>query len=107
MIRRPPRSTLFPYTTLFRSDPEQLLRELRLLLGPDRLGLVDDLHDALDRGGRLDALGALGMRPAAVERPEREDRRVTRVELRVAGEGEARRVLVPHLGHELVVVPHL
>src|SRR5438094_1065006 len=24
MIRRPPRSTLFPYTTLFRSDPETL-----------------------------------------------------------------------------------
>src|SRR3712207_8842463 len=23
MIRRPPRSTLFPYTTLFRSDPER------------------------------------------------------------------------------------
>src|SRR5260221_7166370 len=23
MIRRPPRSTLFPYTTLFRSDPEK------------------------------------------------------------------------------------
>src|SRR5438128_5964143 len=23
MIRRPPRSTLFPYTTLFRSDPAQ------------------------------------------------------------------------------------
>src|SRR3712207_9464378 len=23
MIRRPPRSTLFPYTTLFRSDPKQ------------------------------------------------------------------------------------
>src|SRR3712207_7085979 len=23
MIRRPPRSTLFPYTTLFRSGPEQ------------------------------------------------------------------------------------
>src|SRR2546430_9197978 len=27
MIRRPPRSTLFPYTTLFRSRPEHLLRE--------------------------------------------------------------------------------
>src|SRR3712207_9147563 len=28
MIRRPPRSTLFPYTTLFRSDPvEQLEQE--------------------------------------------------------------------------------
>src|SRR2546426_9579219 len=31
MIRRPPRSTLFPYTTLFRSrrQPEQLDRGLR------------------------------------------------------------------------------
>src|SRR5258708_25058131 len=27
MIRRPPRSTLFPYTTLFRSLPEDLSRE--------------------------------------------------------------------------------
>src|SRR3712207_7498875 len=26
MIRRPPRSTLFPYTTLFRSDSDGLLR---------------------------------------------------------------------------------
>src|SRR5438309_7120449 len=26
MIRRPPRSTLFPYTTLFRSQPRQSLR---------------------------------------------------------------------------------
>src|SRR2546430_12491951 len=26
MIRRPPRSTLFPYTTLFRSQPRQVLR---------------------------------------------------------------------------------
>src|SRR5689334_24700337 len=24
MIRRPPRSTLFPYTTLFRSDPQRV-----------------------------------------------------------------------------------
>src|SRR3712207_8367125 len=28
MIRRPPRSTLFPYTTLFRSDVEELLESL-------------------------------------------------------------------------------
>src|SRR3712207_7211638 len=28
MIRRPPRSTLFPYTTLFRSSPEDLRRWL-------------------------------------------------------------------------------
>src|SRR3712207_7440770 len=26
MIRRPPRSTLFPYTTLFRSDAAEVLR---------------------------------------------------------------------------------
>src|SRR5256885_9421078 len=28
MIRRPPRSTLFPYTTLFRSRPRRLPRRL-------------------------------------------------------------------------------
>src|SRR3712207_9524106 len=31
MIRRPPRSTLFPYTTLFRSGHEHELRELERL----------------------------------------------------------------------------
>src|SRR5687767_15633526 len=30
MIRRPPRSTLFPYTTLFRSDPDGPLIALPL-----------------------------------------------------------------------------
>src|SRR3712207_8221680 len=38
MIRRPPRSTLFPYTTLFRSDPYSLLGHvwaLRHDIGPD------------------------------------------------------------------------
>src|SRR3989449_8062971 len=29
MIRRPPRSTLFPYTTLFRSHPAVPVREVR------------------------------------------------------------------------------
>src|SRR5258705_734877 len=32
MIRRPPRSTLFPYTTLFRSLPRSLLMPARLRL---------------------------------------------------------------------------
>src|SRR3712207_8442702 len=31
MIRRPPRSTLFPYTTLFRSDQEVSVHALHLL----------------------------------------------------------------------------
>src|SRR5258708_10644417 len=37
MIRRPPRSTLFPYTTLFRSKPAKMLRPgdaVRVRLGP-------------------------------------------------------------------------
>src|SRR2546425_2341326 len=42
MIRRPPRSTLFPYTTLFRSPPAELdqrraERGLRVGRGRDRL----------------------------------------------------------------------
>src|SRR2546422_5405608 len=44
MIRRPPRSTLFPYTTLFRSDRER---------GGERLaaGFFDLVHDLLCRPG--------------------------------------------------------
>src|SRR3989442_4906564 len=33
MIRRPPRSTLFPYTTLFRSSGELFLASLALWIG--------------------------------------------------------------------------
>src|SRR3712207_7037392 len=33
MIRRPPRSTLFPYTTLFRSAPDERLHELVRAVG--------------------------------------------------------------------------
>src|SRR5256885_9922576 len=36
MIRRPPRSTLFPYTTLFRSD-QRVLEPLELLRAEHRL----------------------------------------------------------------------
>src|SRR2546430_13320407 len=39
MIRRPPRSTLFPYTTLFRSG-RVLVPRVRAVL----VGLVDDVH---------------------------------------------------------------
>src|SRR5256885_7032517 len=34
MIRRPPRSTLFPYTTLFRSTPGTLTRQPSLTTQP-------------------------------------------------------------------------
>src|SRR5437899_6276642 len=39
MIRRPPRSTLFPYTTLFRSSHTQY-NVLRILRGAGRQGLA-------------------------------------------------------------------
>src|SRR5687767_15686178 len=38
MIRRPPRSTLFPYTTLFRSALRAALRRLLRLRVPSRPG---------------------------------------------------------------------
>src|SRR5688500_19409295 len=50
MIRRPPRSTLFPYTTLFRSEVLLLVREElreRLLARDDVLG-EDHLADRTD-----------------------------------------------------------
>src|SRR3712207_8786451 len=42
MIRRPPRSTLFPYTTLFRSYVLNLIRAVpdRVLLRAQRVGTV-------------------------------------------------------------------
>src|SRR5256885_17197870 len=54
MIRRPPRSTLFPYTTLFRSQVARLREGIRLafvrvvqVLPPrQRAALI--LHDVLD-----------------------------------------------------------
>src|SRR3712207_9243718 len=51
MIRRPPRSTLFPYTTLFRSD----VREC----GDDLWGGEDELQGGLAKGS-LAGLGEEG-----------------------------------------------
>src|SRR3712207_8521650 len=55
MIRRPPRSTLFPYTTLFRSDPGRVLEEV----------LVEGVaaRDVDGEGGVLAASGAAPLLP--------------------------------------------
>src|SRR3989449_7631700 len=61
MIRRPPRSTLFPYTTLFRSERDAALRQV---LRPDAPAVR--LDDALaDREAEPGAPAAVG--PPAVE----------------------------------------
>src|SRR5690348_18224457 len=58
MIRRPPRSTLFPYTTLFRSAPEVDPVAERLSAGPD------------------DVSGVLGRDLLAERRPDRKSTRL-------------------------------
>src|SRR3712207_6960609 len=60
MIRRPPRSTLFPYTALFRSQPQALVGEVQLFDG-DLAGPGVEL--------RADDLG----RQRTVEVPRRDD----------------------------------
>src|SRR6266850_6200149 len=45
MIRRPPRSTLFPYTTLFRSDQRQVLELIARLRQQHRMSVLFISHD--------------------------------------------------------------
>src|SRR6266581_6262804 len=44
MIRRPPRSTLFPYTTLFRSHAHAVHRRGREPVGVERAGVRSEEH---------------------------------------------------------------
>src|SRR3712207_7502130 len=60
MIRRPPRSTLFPYTTLFRSGIDGSVH----VALPDELGEADLFRPALDGDGMELA------DQAAIDRPE-------------------------------------
>src|SRR5258705_7397699 len=55
MIRRPPRSTLFPYTTLFRSP--RAIPEIGALYQQILLGAIGDIHqERLAFGGSLNTL---------------------------------------------------
>src|SRR3712207_6865498 len=66
MIRRPPRSTLFPYTTLFRSDGRVVLTVDRLEDGEVSPYLADELRagDGLELRGPIGA-GLLGRQRTA------------------------------------------
>src|SRR3712207_8132220 len=78
MIRRPPRSTLFPYTTLFRSVREAGGVQEHLLDGDDVLAVRPELGD------HLGDLLAEGERPLGQELPDHRgddglDRKSTRL----------------------------
>src|SRR3712207_6964774 len=66
MIRRPPRSTLFPYTTLFRSMPDGVFSHL---VGPG-----NELGAALVQDPRIAAVGFTGSRGGGLA-----DRKSTRL----------------------------
>src|SRR3712207_8987824 len=56
MIRRPPRSTLFPYTTLFRSIESLDMRRVERRQRPGRAGCVEQIAPIRivhDRSGML------------------------------------------------------
>src|SRR3712207_7612698 len=86
MIRRPPRSTLFPYTTLFRSRPR--VRAPRLVDREERVehrpaedhGVVDGDDEADAHLPPADPLG-LGVQPAVGQRRRgaESDRKSTRL----------------------------
>src|SRR5687768_18188156 len=69
MIRRPPRSTLFPYTTLFRSP-------LGRVHGPERAR--DAIRDAVAGGARTSVDLILGL-PRQTAESFRQDRKSTRL----------------------------
>src|SRR2546430_13676590 len=60
MIRRPPRSTLFPYTTLFRSERRFALP----------VHLVDERFSSLEASAELTARRASGQRRRRVQRAD-------------------------------------
>src|SRR3712207_7670620 len=64
MIRRPPRSTLFPYTTLFRSDHVAVV-------------IADTLEEARDAAEAI--VVDYDVLPAVVETRDAQDRKSTRL----------------------------
>src|SRR3712207_7228441 len=82
MIRRPPRSTLFPYTTLFRSsglmkDPEQLRDDLERMIELKREGLRGDPDREVKAW--LKTLTDVNNKRAAFQDMAAEDRKSTRL----------------------------
>jgi len=96
MIRRPPRSTLFPYTTLFRSDrdknPVVALREIAgKMIKPDEA--KEDYIRSLQKHAEVDEPEET--RPETDDREDPSHRQVTEEELLRALTTEAQRRAEP------------
>src|SRR3712207_8618002 len=99
MIRRPPRSTLFPYTTLFRSEVEEFDR--------DDLGLpegfvflfVFDYHSVFERKNPLALVEAFEQ-----AFPEGSDRKSTRLNSSHANISYAVFCLKKKLKHDTIYI---
>src|SRR5256885_12275998 len=63
MIRRPPRSTLFPYTTLFRSKPDRV--ELAKKLGAEHGGAAEQVRSITNGRGADCVIVAAAAKSAA------------------------------------------
>src|SRR5688572_32608080 len=75
MIRRPPRSTLFPYTTLFRSPRQcSLANGIRRVRRPTRVPPVVDLCQK--GGGDVAAARPLGVRTVSTPSADRKSTRL-------------------------------
>src|SRR2546430_15276024 len=82
MIRRPPRSTLFPYTTLFRSLGIQRRQRVAMHVGRHLIG--EGLHLLAPHAGRRRLEAG---RPGCIEKPLQEVQGVSRHGVRrVVGE---------------------
>src|SRR3712207_7479384 len=82
MIRRPPRSTLFPYTTLFRSPGVgSLLLEVRVAAADDlqRLRVDEVVARRRARGGAVRRTGRRAGADVAGRARIQEDRKSTRL----------------------------
>src|SRR5205807_9509617 len=97
MIRRPPRSTLFPYTTLFRSSSGRWVRPTRCTVGcdsnrPIRVSgrVLADLKEISENVRAELRVLDLGMELQAEQRPVSMPHRLDAAVRRAGERGEAR-----------------
>src|SRR3712207_4200811 len=104
MIRRPPRSTLFPYTTLFRSADrvhelvdDEREREDDHGQDPRHRDWKDDAEERAQPRGAVDEGGVLHLTRDRLEEAHQEPGRKRDRERRVDEDQRAKAVLQPHL----------